>query len=387
MSIKNLQLNRYKNSIVSKWANSPDVEELLFAWSLTTDEFIEKYANGVFDHLLSVIEGRQKAGDCPKLMLLMEYLASKIVSVGDIFALCIRFRHCIGDVIFEECSSGDSCFDFYAITKELHSFFDLNLRGALDRYYETLYQKERELKVLVEKTELQEELLSVQSRQAIMGEMIAAIAHQWKQPLNVVSLEAMEISLAYEANEEIDETLRKGIKSILDQVRYMNQTIDDFKSFFKPTKDDQCFCLNDAIETVFSLIGKQYKKYGIEFEFTSDKNPCFRGRISEFVQVLLVLFSNAKDAIVLSGTGRGKIVLTTNRADQQEIITIEDSGGGIKEDALRELFKPYFTNKKDGTGIGLYIAKQITQKMGGDLSAKNGDLGARFCISLPIFDK
>ena len=378
MQINELNLTKHKKEIINKWANASDVGELLLAWQIPQEEFIEKYASGIFDHLLAVLEGRQSAGDCPKLMLLMEFLASKIVSVGDIFALCIRFRHIIGESILTNCFLGQPCREYHQIIVEIHSFFDLNLRGALDRYFETLYIKEQEVKNLTEKNRLQEELITVQSRQAVMGEMIAAIAHQWRQPLNVILMDSSEIGDLLDNNEELNILLA----SIQKQVRYMNETIADFRNFFKPLDKYEDFLLKDAISSVLMLIEKQYKKYGIEFEISCSDTAKAKGRLSEIVQLLLMLFSNAKDAIIASKAGGGKIALALSEDEQNLKLCVKDSGVGISDEIFSKLFAPYSTTKSDGTGIGLYIAKQIAQKNGGDLEAKNSPKGAEFCINL-----
>lgn len=383
MKIDQLGLANHRSEIVDLWVEASDTKRLLESWQITQEEFASRYANGIFDHLLAVLEGRQPAGDCPTLLILLEYLASKNVSVGDIFTLCMRFRHSIGIVLFKHYFLGEPCSNYQRVIREVHAFFDLNLRGALDYYYETLQKKEQEIKKLTQKNELQESLIATQNRQAIMGEMISAIAHQWRQPLNVLSIECSNIDSILDEAPNIDTNeIKASVESIKTHTNYMNQTIKDFRNFFKPQGDDESFLLSDAVNTVLNLIKKQYTGHGIQLEINSDLNREAKGRKSEVVQLLLIILSNAKDAIVQNSKNERKITLDLIDDNDRIKLCIEDSGGGIDSKILANLFTPYTTSKPDGTGIGLYIAKQIAQKNSGDLEVTNNTNGAKFCLIL-----
>lgn len=376
LDIKALDLVKHKQEVLTKWVDAKDVEELLYAWQLSKQEFLDNYASGIFDHLISVLQGMQQSGDCPRLVMFMEYLANKIVSVGDIFTICIRFRHILSDVVYENYVTSENFAAYPDLIRTIHNFFDLNLRGALDSYYATLYIKEQEVKGLTQKNRAQEELLVVQSRQAMMGEMIAAIAHQWRQPLNAISIVSQEIGYVCEDNTETQEL----VASIDQQIKYMDQTINDFKQFFKPVNENDGFFIIEAVEFVLSLVEKQYRKYGISFKVLSGDDVYLSGKRSELVQVLMILFSNARDAIVERGIENGEIVLSIENDNNNLKVCVKDNGGGIPHDVMKRLFVPYSTTKQEGTGIGLYIAKQISQKNGAKLEAHNEGDGAKFCM-------
>jgi C4-dicarboxylate-specific signal transduction histidine kinase len=256
----------------------------------------------------------------------------------------------------------------------------------LDELNKNLQEK---VKKEIEKNTQKQKLLEMQSRQAQMGEMIAAIAHQWKQPLNALSLIIQDVSFAYYDDDLDDAYIDNFAKNTTKQIEYMSKTIDDFRSFFKPDKSKKSFKLSKMIKKVFLLVKPQIEADKVQLILQMDeKNIFVKGYENELAQVLINIISNARYAILESQNQEKKIILDLKRQDDNVVIDIQDSGNGIKEEFFDKIFEPYFTTKdeQNGTGLGLYMSKTIIEKMGGKLSVSNTQTkGAVFTITLPVF--
>jgi len=224
------------------------------------------------------------------------------------------------------------------------------------------------------------EILQQQSKLASMGEMIGAIAHQWRQPLNAVSISIQNTKYDFEDG-EIDETY---IKNFIDgnrkAINFMSKTIDDFRDFFRVDKEKRDFKVLEAIQSVASIQSAQLKNHNISLNISGDEF-LYNGLKSEFQQAILNLINNAKDVLVEKDIKNPTIDITI----KDNSVYIEDNGGGIPKDIINRIFEPYFTTKEQGkgTGMGLYISKMIIEdNMGGKLSVTNTDVGAKFKIDL-----
>ena len=221
----------------------------------------------------------------------------------------------------------------------------------------------------VEKNEEKQKLLIQQNRLAAMGEMIGSIAHQWRQPLNNISL------IVHFIKDNIKERTFDGFFTrAKEQIEYMSQTIDDFRDFHKPSKNSEPFDVKEAIKSAISIlhVGQNItiNLKGIHLYIDGYKN--------EFQQAILNILSNAKD-----GIGQEDGVIDVEVSEQK--ITVHNSGGGVSKEVLAKMFEPYFTTKSDkkGTGIGLYMTKAIIEdSMGGEIYATNEKDGITFTILL-----
>lgn len=236
-----------------------------------------------------------------------------------------------------------------------------------------------------------EKSLLHQSKMAMMGEMIGAIAHQWRQPLNSLGLSIQDIAEAKKYGELDEAYLEKFKNDSMSILKRLSKTIDDFRNFFKPSKEKGRFCIEDAIENTMSIVSAQLKNNFIDTVLEYSEKHYFIGYENEFEQVVLNLLSNAKDAILGStNKSRGLIKIKLDKADDKLIITMSDNGGGISEDILERIFEPYFTTKEQGkgTGIGLYMSKEIIERhMEGRIYAQNKGEGALFTIELKVDDQ
>lgn len=249
------------------------------------------------------------------------------------------------------------------------------------------------IKHLEEIREVQEQMLIQQSKMAAMGEMIGVIAHQWKQPLNVVYILAQYISeLEEEGTEEKLRELPEISEGIMKQVEFMNDTMNDFRSFFKPGKEPETFEVRKAVEEIVSMLTPQLRQSDIEAKVTCDGEYEVRGFRNEFKQVVMNIISNSRDAVVSRRAENGiffsgRIRLDISRDGEKIALTVSDNGGGISGDMLEDVFKPYISSKGDkGTGIGLSTAKTIIEeKMDGTITACNIGEGACFTVYLPEY--
>jgi signal transduction histidine kinase len=245
----------------------------------------------------------------------------------------------------------------------------------------------------VEKNRQKDLILQQQSKQAAMGEMISAIAHQWRQPLSTIGTLAQDFEDAFTYNEMDLEYIRKNTGEMMAQIDYMSHTIEDFRNFFKPDRIKNGFNLTQTIDEVFHLLSSQLKNSAIEYSLVNRLTgpDVIYGYENELKQVLINLINNARDAIVDKMheggfEGMGQIRIVVENAGDAVRIGVCDNAGGIVSENIDKIFDPYFTTKPkdEGTGIGLYIARQIIEEhFGGGLSVSNDDQGANFTILLP----
>jgi signal transduction histidine kinase len=242
-----------------------------------------------------------------------------------------------------------------------------------------------------------EQLLIQRSKMADMGEMLAAIAHQWKSPLTGLGLLINDIRDTFEYGEFTRSYLGEIYEKATGLINFMARTIDDFRDFFRPDKEKQPFNVKQAVGSTLDLFSAQirHNKIAIETVFggsQDDDSFVSFGYPNEFKQVVLNLINNARDSIIErlekennDPKFRGRIVVELGARDGEIFIRVTDNGGGIDPEIIKDIFEPYFTTKEaeKGTGIGLYMAKIIIENnMGGRISARSLDGGAEFTIRL-----
>ncbi|MBF0609293.1 MAG: cache domain-containing protein [Candidatus Magnetobacterium sp. LHC-1] len=238
---------------------------------------------------------------------------------------------------------------------------------------------------LEEKQKQHEQLLVQQSKLAAMGEMIGNIAHQWRQPLSVVSGVLLNIQDAYEFGDLNAKYLADKIRQANQSLEFMSVTIDDFRNFFKPDKEKTEFDISEAIHKTVSIVGASLRDNFIDLRMHLEYGLSVNGYSNEFSQVLLNIVTNAKDFLLLRAIRGPVIDIKAYRHSTKAVVVVADNAGGIDEEIIDKVFDPYFTTKEQGkgTGIGLYMSKMIIEgHMGGLLTARNVEHGAEFCILL-----
>jgi len=270
---------------------------------------------------------------------------------------------------------------------------------AQDKFIE-LDNNRLKLTTLIDITELKakDRLLFQQSKMASMGEMIGNIAHQWRQPLSVISTCASGAKIEKEMNVLRDERLYESLDLIMENTQYLSKTIDDFRNFFKVDKDIEDFNINESIKKVLKLVKSSIQNHNIKVKTIFQDDLIIKGLPNEFLQVIINIINNAKDVIILNSVNERYIDIKTYKKENYCFIEISDNGGGVDESIISKVFEPYFTTKhqSQGTGIGLYMSHQIiVEHMQGTISMKNIDFqienksykGCKVVIKIPLNEK
>lgn len=232
----------------------------------------------------------------------------------------------------------------------------------------------------IEKNHKKDLLMQEQTKLAAMGEMVGSIAHQWRQPLNALSIniQNLEDDFADGLIDEkfLDEFMGKNRKIIT----FMSDTIDDFRNFFRIDKEKIRFSALESVDSVVNILGAVMKSNTIELSVVGDDFEIY-GFQNEFSQVILNIINNSKDALIEKAIKKKTIII---QLDNNKI-SIEDNAGGIDKNIIHRIFEPYFTTKEQGkgTGMGLCMSKMIIEdNMNGKLRAKNINDGVVFEIIL-----
>ncbi len=230
-------------------------------------------------------------------------------------------------------------------------------------------------------------------KMAAVGEMLGAIAHQWRQPLNTLSTYISSLQAAYYNDMMSKQLVEKAVTGAGDQITFMSKTIDDFRNFFKPSKTKGPVDIFEAVISSVKLMEAQMRHSNISLTVRNmmDTNSLIvYGYQGEFIHVLVNILVNAKDAVLeqtgtTADTSERWIKIEISKTSESAVIRIIDNGCGIPAHLLPKIFNPYYTTKgtSSGTGMGLYMSKMIVEKeMGGELKAENTATGACFTITL-----
>ena len=232
----------------------------------------------------------------------------------------------------------------------------------------------------------QQEQLKKQAQKAAMGEMISIIAHQLKQPLSAISAMATNIKVKNGLDLlTLDFCLEINEKIIRD-VHFMSTTIDDFRNFFRPDKESSLFSIHDNIQEVLQLLKPLLERHKITVNYQYDEDTQVRSFPTELKQVLMNIINNAKDVFLEVDNDKPQINIEFKKDDRYCSIVLSDNAGGIPDEILPNIFKPYFTTKgAEGTGLGLHMTKMIIEdSMKGSIEVANNEAGATFTIHIPL---
>ena len=223
-----------------------------------------------------------------------------------------------------------------------------------------------------------------QARLAQMGEMLSLIAHQWRQPLSEISGMFMELEAASRFNKLDRALMSKTSQRATKLLDFMSQTIDDFRHFFKPSKEKEFFDMEEVCQEALMLAKASLRASNIKKSLHVSEPCSITNYRRECAQVLLNLLLNAKDALVSRGIKEPWISLHVKPQNGKVYISIEDNAGGLEPRVKEHLFEPYISTKAEhGTGLGLYMSKRIAEgSMGGTLRYEDGENGAKFILEL-----
>jgi len=251
-------------------------------------------------------------------------------------------------------------------------------------------QNEKDIKILKNK-------LTEQSKLAAMGEMIGNIAHQWRQPLSVISTGATGMLMQKQLNSLSDELFIQTCNTINKNAQNLSQTIDNFNNFIKESGEKTIFNLKSIIIDILNLDEESIKNHNLNILLDLDKNINIESYKNELIQSIISIFNNAKDVLAKVENKDNKFIfISTSIQNDKVSIKIKDSGGGIPEDIISKVFEPYFTTKHQfqGTGLGLNMTyRLIVDYMNGDIKVTNETYtyndkeytGAEFTIQLDTF--
>lgn len=243
-----------------------------------------------------------------------------------------------------------------------------------------------------------EQMLLQTSKLASMGEMIGNIAHQWKQPLSIISTCASSLIIEHDLDQINKESVLARSENIMSQTEYLNNTINDFTNFFKPNEHNNNYNVKKFLDKCIDLVHSSFEANTIETMKKVDDRINSYGDPSQLTQAIINILNNAKDALKAAEKLQKKLVfIVTAKEDNHNNIEliIKDNAGGIPENIIENVFNPYFTTKSkdEGTGLGLYITKTIiTKKLKGNIKVENEVFdfkgitykGAKFTITLPL---
>ena len=232
----------------------------------------------------------------------------------------------------------------------------------------------------------QEEIMIAQSRHAAMGEMISMIAHQWRQPLSIISMASNNILVDIEFDSIELNSLKETSLEIIEQTQELSKTIDDFRDFFKPNKNIEVILIQDVIQEALQIMGKALENNEIQVIKHYQNKQKIQTYSRELMHVLINILKNAKEALVEKKVSEKSIQIEVYDNTKDISIKISDNAGGIDKNTIQNIFQPYFTTKheKNGTGLGLYMSKTIVEKhLQGIITVSNTPNGVCFEIILP----
>jgi len=237
---------------------------------------------------------------------------------------------------------------------------------------------------LLSKKKQNEKMLAQQAKMAAMGEMMDAVAHQWKQPLNALSMYSELLKSDHKDDLVTEEYIENFTDDVQVQIDHMVDTLTEFRNFFRPNKDSHLFGIKRSIVSVTLLVKDEFLRNNIAIDIQSDKEILINAVENEFKHIILNIINNAKDAFNEQETEDRVIRISFYDDAFYSYLTIQDNAGGIPEHIINDIFKPNISTKTDskGTGIGLYMSAQIAHKMGGKLSVSNENGGANFLLKI-----
>ena len=272
----------------------------------------------------------------------------------------------------------DSCLNVQTLEEKNRSLEDLTLN---------LQEKVDEAILLDKKKEKQ---IFEQLKMSQMGELIGNIAHQWRQPLSIISTATSGMKIKKEMDLLSDEGFDKYTNSVLENVQFLSKTIDEFRDYIKASHREKEIVIQERVKMALSMIESSCELEHIEIieDTIESEDIQFKLITGELLQVLISIFNNAIEALIQNRKTNRFIKYSIVKNEYTVLITIEDNGGGIDETIIDKIFNPYFTTKHEsqGTGIGLYTSYDIiANHLNGKLYVQNAKDGAKFFIELPLF--
>ena len=278
---------------------------------------------------------------------------------------------------------------------------DSVIRKKYSQTLQTLKEKEKELQELndnleiiikkeIEKNSQKDKILHQQSRLIALGEMIHNIAHQWRQPLSVITTAISTLSLKAEYGMVQNEDINNANDIILKNANELSKTIDIFGNFFNDLEQNETFYVQNVILKNLDMLQNSFEANQIETKIALDEKLRYFGNFEQLFKVVFSILKNSQEAFSLRNTPKKVLHIDLYNKNENIVIDIKDNAGGIDEDIKNKIFDPYFTTKHQtqGTGLGLYLSLEIiTKYFNGTILAENIKIegeGALFRITFPM---
>ena len=324
--------------------------------------------------------------------------------INDIEIFGIKNKPIAKVVLFQDITNETNIYDryvytFIAVLTILIIILSYALIMTFNKFLSTIVTINDDLKDLnssleqrideeVQKNREKEKQIFEQSKRAQLGEMIGNIAHQWRQPLSIISTSISSVQLQKELGSLSDDELSHSIKKIMDTTQYLSKTIDEFRDFIASSDEVGDFILQDVLDKTLRVNEATFKSNHINLIKRYTETPVKMHSIpGEISQVILIIINNAKDILIERKIQEREVIISvTTDQNDKAVILIEDNAGGIQEDNLPKIFDPYFTTRhqSQGKGIGLYMCNTIVvQHLKGEINVSNGTKGALFSIEIP----
>lgn len=345
----------------------PDVPSSVFKkmWSIIKSKKIYK----------GIIKNRSKDGSA-------FYLSATIIPIigedGEIEEY-IAIRHNVTDVI----NLNESLIKVKNELSLLNSKLEVKVKEQTKKLTKLNQSLENRIKEEIKKNEEKNHIMFQQARLVSMGDMIANIAHQWRQPLNELGICIFNLKENKDKQDEFNE-IYEYCKKI---IKNMSNTIDDFRNFFNKNKEKEAFFISSAINDSLVLIRQILDKSDIKLSLNLEQDCKIFGVKSEIAQVIINLLLNAKDAILKENLKKKNITISSRVGKKYAFVNVFNIGKGIDLKIMDKIFEPYFTTKHPnvGTGLGLYMSKMIIEHIGGSILVRNLKNGVSFILKFPIY--
>ena len=391
MAMNIVERKRIERSLEDTWRLVKDGDIVLLRWlndERLTVTFVSQSISKFGYHPDDLLQKSMMFADIiyeEDLKMVLKSLKEHIKDKKESFSVTYRIKNRDNDSLCWVFSHAIFIKDDFGNVTDLYGYiYDITAIKQSEQELEKKVEEE------VDKNIVKDKLLVQQNKLAAMGEMIGAIAHQWRQPLNNISLILHFVRDNFDNNklnkEMISDYLDKGKK----QIEYMSHTIDDFRNFYKPTKKRAKFDVKEALFSIIEITNAKLEQKTLHIEIDVE-DFMLESFENEFKQAVLNIISNAKDAIFQKKEKnkdfKGIIYIVGKKCTDNYKITISNNGGEIKDSVMDRMFEPYFTTKfeKQGTGIGLYMTKMIIENsMLGNIKVENIKDGVEFKILLPL---
>jgi signal transduction histidine kinase len=387
---------RNKNIICSILLLDESKKRLIKGAAPSLPEFYNDNMNG--------IEIGAKVGSCGASVYLRKRVIVEDISKHENWntvknlALKANLHACWSQPFFSSEDEVLGSFAIYYNEPKIPSSYDIqlieniaNITGLAVEKYNNYVKAKKDEEEKIQK----EQLLMHKTKQAMMGEMLENIAHQWRQPLSIISTYATGILIKKKCGIDTKDLENEAFENINLNAQYLSNTIDDFRKYLVNNKESSNFKIKDALAHTLKLVDSRIKLEKIKIIENSNEISITNYE-NELIQVFMNIFNNSIDVLLQIENEEDRYIFIDIVQKQKNlIIKISDSGNGAKEEVLKRIFEPYYTtkNQKLGTGIGLYMCQEIIEKhMLGSITAKNNYKkldnktyhGLEFEITIPL---